>query len=77
MREELLRWMRSGLVTEMVYVDRHGVFSKRRVKLLKVRGEHVVAWDLNKQAKRTYRIEQVLACLPINGRFRKRKAEMG
>lgn len=77
MREELLRWMRSGLVTEMVYVDRHAVFSKRRVKLLKVRGEHVVAWDLNKQAKRTFRIEQVLACLPINERLRKRKAEIG
>ena len=77
MREELLRWMRSGQVTEMVYVDRHGVFSKRRVKLLKVRGEHVVAWDLNKQAKRTFRIEQVLACLPINERLRKRKAEIG
>lgn len=77
MREELLRWMRSGLVTEMVYVDRHGVFSKRRVKLLKVRGEHVVAWDLNKQAKQTFRIEQVLACLPINERLRKRKAEIG
>lgn len=77
MREELLRWMRSGLVTEMVYVDRQGVFSKRQVKLLKVRGEHVVAWDLNKQAKRTFRIEQVLACLPINERLRKRKAEIG
>lgn len=77
MREELLRWMRSGLVTEIVYVDRHGVFSKRQVKLLKVRGEHVVAWDLNKQAKRTFRIEQVLACLPINERLRKRKAEIG
>lgn len=77
MREELLRWMRSGLVTEMVYVDRRGVFSKRRVKLIKVQGEHVVAWDLNKRARRTFRIEQVLACLPINERFRKRKVEIG
>lgn len=77
MREELLRWMRSGQVTEMVYVDRHGAFSERRVKLIKVQGEYVVAWDLNKQARRTFRIEQVLACLPINERFRKRKAEIG
>ena len=77
MREELLRWMRSGQITEMVYVDRHGTFSERRVKLIKVQGEYVVAWDLNKQARRTFRIEQVLACLPINGRFRKRKAEIG
>lgn len=51
MREELLRWMRSGQVTEMVYVDRHGTFSERRVKLIKVQGEYVVAWDLNKQAR--------------------------
>ncbi|WP_214742240.1 MULTISPECIES: WYL domain-containing protein [unclassified Exiguobacterium] len=77
MREELLRWMRSGRVTEMVYVDRHGTFSERRVKLIKVQGEYVVAWDLNKQARRTFRIEQILACLPINERFRKRKAEIG
>ena len=77
MREELLRWMRSGRVTEMVYVDRHGTFSERRVRLMKVQGEYVVAWDLNKQARRTFRIEQILACLPINERFRKRKAEIG
>lgn len=77
MREELLRWMRSGRVTEMVYVDRKGTFSERRVKLIKLQGEYVVAWDLNKQARRTFRIEQVLACLPINERVRKRKVEIG
>ncbi|WP_215142965.1 hypothetical protein [Exiguobacterium qingdaonense] len=77
MRTELLRWMRSGRVIEIVYVDRKGMFSERRVKLIKVQGEHVVAWDLNKRARRTFRIEQVLACLPVNERFRKRRTKVG
>ncbi|WP_214829440.1 hypothetical protein [Exiguobacterium algae] len=76
MREELIRWMRSGRVTELMYVDRHGVFTKRRVKLIKIQGQHVIAWDYSKHAKRTFCIDQVLACLPAIDRRKSRMEEI-
>lgn len=64
MRHELMRWMQNGRVVELMYIDRHGVISKRRVKLMKLQGDRLVAWDVNKQARRTFCMERVLACLP-------------
>ncbi|TCI43131.1 hypothetical protein EVJ27_10810 [Exiguobacterium sp. SH3S2] len=65
MKDEVTRWMRMGRVVELMYVDRHGVISKRRVKLMKLQGEQVIAWDIMKQARRTFCIERILACLPM------------
>lgn len=64
MRQEVMRWMRNGWVVEMMYIDRNGIFSKRRVKLMKLQGDRLVAWDVNKQARRTFCMDRVLACLP-------------
>lgn len=64
MRQEVMRWMRSGRVVEMMYIDRNGVISKRRLKLMKLQGDRLVAWDVFKQARRTFRMDRVLACLP-------------
>lgn len=64
MKGELIRWMRMGRVVELIYIDRHGSISKRRVKLMKLQGKQVVAWDIAKQARRTFWIDRVLACLP-------------
>ncbi|MCC5891682.1 hypothetical protein [Exiguobacterium sp.] len=70
MRDELLRDMRIGRVVELMYIDRHGVISKRRVKLLKLQGERVIAWDVAKRARRSFYIDRVLACLPTIERDR-------
>ncbi|WP_047374865.1 hypothetical protein [Exiguobacterium sp. ZOR0005] len=64
MRDELLRDMRIGRLVELMYIDRLGVISKRRVKLLKLQGERVIAWDVTKRARRSFYIDRVLACLP-------------
>lgn len=65
MRNELMRWMRTNRLIELMYIDRHEVVSKRRVKLIKVQGNHLIAWDVKKRARRTFCIDRVLACLPV------------
>ncbi|ERG67400.1 MULTISPECIES: hypothetical protein [Exiguobacterium] len=77
MRQEVMRWMRNGRVVEMMYIDRNGVISKRRVKLMKLQGDRLVAWDVNKQARRTFCMERVLACLPTIERASGREEGIG
>lgn len=77
MRQEVMRWMRNRRVVEMVYIDRNGVISKRRVKLMKFQGNRLVAWDVKKQARRTFCMDRVLACLPMIERDSKREKGIG
>lgn len=77
MRQEVMRWMRNGQVVEMMYIDRHGVISKRRVKLMKLQGDRLIAWDVKKQARRTFCMERVLACLPTIERTTGREEGIG
>ncbi|UTT43202.1 hypothetical protein [Exiguobacterium aurantiacum] len=77
MRQEVMRWMRNGRVVEMVYMDRNGVISKRRVKLMKLQGDRLVGWDVKKQARRTFCMDRVLACLPTIERATGREEEIG
>ncbi|TCI21419.1 hypothetical protein [Exiguobacterium sp. SL-9] len=77
MRQEVIRWMRSGQVVEMMYIDRNGVISKRRVKLMRLQGDRLVAWDVNKRARRTFCMERVLACLPTIERVSGREEGIG
>ncbi|WP_445002409.1 hypothetical protein [Exiguobacterium alkaliphilum] len=77
MKDELLRDMRLGRLVELMYADRHGVISKRRVKLLRLQGERIIAWDVRKRARRTFYVERVLACLPIMERAYGKEEEIG
>lgn len=77
MRQEVMRWMRNGQVVEMVYIDRNGVISKRRVKLMKLQGDRLVAWDIRKKARRTFCMKRVLACLPTIERDSGREEGIG
>ncbi len=77
MAPEWMRQLRTKTLSELVYVDRHGVFSTRRVYLLKLQGNRLIAWDVDKQARRTFYVERILACLPASTVKRARKGEVG
>ena len=50
---------------ELMYLDRKGNISKRRVKVLKVQGNLFQVFCFKRNAKRTFIIENVLAFVPV------------
>ncbi|MBD2845981.1 hypothetical protein IDH44_12320 [Paenibacillus sp. IB182496] len=55
----------TGRVVEMIYLDRKGAFSKRRVRIIAVRDGRVRAYCLRAQAPRLFAAERIMALLPV------------
>ncbi len=54
-----------GRVVEIIYLDRSGRFSRRKVQVRDVRNGIVRAFCITSGAPRTFRIENILACQPV------------
>lgn len=65
MKEQLTKAMKLNYLLAVVYMDKSGKLTKRRIKVLKMHGEKIWVWDAGKRAKRTFLIDRVLACQPI------------
>nr|WP_245402510.1 transcriptional regulator [Psychrobacillus psychrodurans] len=48
-----------------MYISKVGEISKRKIRLLKVQGDLFHAYCFKQHAKRTFRIDNVLAIVPI------------
>lgn len=59
----MLKYM--GRTVEIIYLDRRGRFSRRRIRVAAVRGDVVRAYDLDRRAPRVFRIENILAVQPV------------
>lgn len=68
MRKNLARSMRYGQIVDVMYVSKSGQITKRRLKVLKLQGELFQAFCFLRQAKRTFKISNVLALIPIEHR---------
>jgi hypothetical protein len=55
----------------MVYLDRRGEITQRRIKVLDVKEGIIKAYCLEHKAPRVFKENSVLAALPINLRFRR------
>ncbi|MGG0657454.1 transcriptional regulator [Rummeliibacillus pycnus] len=55
---------RNQLVT-MMYMSKTGEITKRQVKILDIKDESFKAYCYVKRAQRTFKIEQVLAIVPV------------
>ncbi|WP_144933248.1 hypothetical protein [Paenibacillus sp. 32O-W] len=55
-----------GQTIEMIYLDRHSRFTKRRVKIKSVDGQIVRAYCLEQQGPRVFRQENILAIQSVN-----------
>lgn len=65
MRLYLMRCMERKQLVELMYLDSKGNISKRRVKVLKIQGDTSQAFCFNRNAKRTFVIENVLSLVPV------------
>ncbi|MFD0868749.1 hypothetical protein [Paenibacillus residui] len=54
-----------GRTIEMIYLDRHNRFSKRKVKVKSVDGQIVRAYCLEQRGPRVFRVENILAVQPV------------
>lgn len=54
-----------GQTVEIIYVDRAGKITQRRIEVHGVRGDLVRATCLKSNAPRAFRIGNILACVPV------------
>lgn len=54
-----------GRTIEIIYLDRHGRFTQRRIRVYAVRDQNVIAYDIDRQVVRTFRIDGVMAMQPV------------
>lgn len=65
MRTELQKAMKNRETIFIMYMAKDHVITKRRVKVLKLSGDTFTAYCFTRRAKRTFRIQNVLAVAPI------------
>lgn len=65
MRDKILRSMKYQEYVDMIYVSNGGVVSKRRIKVLQTNDGTFRAYCYLRKAKRTFRIDNVLALVPV------------
>lgn len=64
MLKDLKRYLKTGVLVDIIYMDRNEQFTKRTVKLKEISGEYVKAYCYTRNATRIFKIENILAVLP-------------
>jgi len=64
MLRDLQRYLALRQPVDIVYIDRAGQLSQRRVRLLSVNAAHVRAYCYERRAVRTFAVANILAALP-------------
>ena len=70
MRIDVLKSMQHSRITEMIYLNNKGEISKRRVKVVSVSIDSFQAYCFLRSTKRTFKIDNVLAFVPVVNRER-------
>ncbi|QFF98906.1 transcriptional regulator [Psychrobacillus glaciei] len=70
MRINILKCLDHGQLADMIYISNTGEISKRRVKVLSVDDTTFKAYCFLRNTKRTFKIENVLAFVPVVKRER-------
>lgn len=65
MREQMVKAMKYQQLVEVVYMDKAGKVTKRRIRILKMNGDKMWVWDYSKRAKRTFLVDHILASQPV------------
>lgn len=60
-----MKCMNRNQLVELMYMDSKVNISQRRVKVLKIKGDTFQVFCFKRNAKRTFIIDNVLACVPI------------
>ena len=70
MRNQLTKSVVHGVLLDMMYMDKNGGVSKRRVKVLQVGDVSFRAYCYLRGSKRTFTLDNVLALVPVAVRER-------
>ena len=70
MRINILKSLQNNQLVEMIYMKNNGEISKRRIKVLDVTEDSFKAYCFLRGTKRTFKIENVLAFVPVVSRER-------
>ena len=65
MNEVILKSMKSGQIVEVMYMAKNGQVTKRRLKVIKLQGDSFQAYCFLHNTKRTFKVDNVLALIPI------------
>ncbi|MFS0875134.1 transcriptional regulator [Solibacillus isronensis] len=70
MREQLIKAMQQNQILDIMYIAKDQSITKRRIKLIKLSGEHVQAYCFSRHAKRNFIVDNILAVHPVNKKVR-------
>lgn len=54
-----------GRTVEIIYQDRHGKLTQRRIVVRSVQGDRVSAYDIERGSYRVFKVDSILAMLPV------------
>lgn len=70
MRGQLIKAMQQNQILDIMYIAKDQSITKRRIKLIKLSGEHVQAYCFSRHAKRNFIVDNILAVHPVNKKVR-------
>ena len=65
MREKLIKAMQYNQIIDIMYIAKDDTITKRRIKLTKIAYDTVQAYCFTRHAKRTFKIDNILAVYPV------------
>lgn len=65
MKEAILKSMQHGQIVDVIYMAKNGEVTKRRLKVLKLIGDSFQAYCFLRNTKRTFKVDNVLALIPV------------
>ena len=71
MKTLIQKYFQRGQLVDLIYLSKTGETSKRRVKILSLQSDSFNGYCFQRNAKRTFLIENVLALVPVNLQERK------
>ncbi|WP_017378936.1 hypothetical protein [Paenisporosarcina sp. TG-14] len=65
MKNSIMKAMQNGQIVNMMYMAKDRQISERNIKVIKVDGESFQAYCFLRNTKRTFKIDSVLALIPL------------
>lgn len=64
-KESILKSLQRGQIVDVIYMSKNGEVTKRRLKVIKIHGESFQAYCFLRNTKRTFKIDNILALIPV------------
>ena len=65
MKKQLIKSIQHNQIIDIMYIAKDNAITKRRIKLIKIASDTVQAYCFTRHAKRTFKIDNILAVYPV------------